>query len=412
MLRLEQCVGGDLQNGLRNYLQTVRQNTDFRISRDLRYVRVSNILLRLYIKVRSGNVDDVDAHTHNCIHVNNRNDNTDNRFTISNSFSDLAFWVQTLREQFGNDDQYIWPHISNVRPVIDTIAREFYNPNGLVPPVGSVVVFPLGLTMYNSTNRQWVGGHANFIVFKKTTRRKWRWFIIEPHTPDRTRRGFYQAVWMNMNYLFNQVNNSLGGVNTLFPYGNLSDFNIAPNILLENPRNVYTYQHDDLNSLYPRPNNVGRGIQGFYDLQVHGGYCIYFSTYILLIYLFNHTKISIQDATSFMFKQLPAMRCPRPGNVLNQGVACVLNIGYILMSARPHNFMDYRYVILRKKHDDAFNVLEERDVMEDRNAQRFAARNNAAQAIAPPALAPPATIAQFNNNAMQSHERYMDTGED
>jgi hypothetical protein len=249
---------GDVQNGLRNYLQIIRQSTDPIFSRDIRSVRVSNILLRLHMKCRSANVNDVDNYNHNCIQVVNRNNNSSNNFTVSNSYTDLAFWVQTLR------GQYIWPHQSQVRFVIDAIAREFYNPNDLVPPVGSVVVFPLALTMYNSTNRQWIGGHANFAVFKKITRTKWRWFIIEPHTPDPAVVGFYQTVWMNVNHLFSLVNDSLGGVNTLLSYGNLRDFNTAPNTLTEirgsgNPNIIrsYRYQYGDSNN--PRPFNVGAG---------------------------------------------------------------------------------------------------------------------------------------------------------
>jgi hypothetical protein len=162
-----------------------------------------------------------------------------------------------------------------------------------------------------------------------------------------------------------------------------------------------------------------RGIQGFYDLQVHGGYCIYFSTYILLVYLFNHTRITIQDATSVVFRLLPEIRCPIPqGSGFNQAVACVVHIGYILMSTRPQEYMKYERVSLMKKHDDTFKLVERRDVLDDRNAQRFAqrhaARNNEPQVIAPPVLIPSATLAQFNNHAIQSHRRYveMDTSED
>lgn len=354
----------DVFNSLHKYIGDKNLAEMDTVKEDLQYVRFSNLHITLFCR------------------MNNNNQHTAANFNISENAvyihdnirdtHDVYFYMPSKQ----NVDYFrglvnIYHASKNVNCKADEndynhLAKKFeegLRNKGNSPPVGAVIVHYLGLEFWDNSSGS-RKGHANYLVMKKTSEVEWRYFIIEPYAPSESilssKTTYYKTVQNNIGQMLEYVNTKLGVFLNIRPYNSDVAFYNPRKIILDKKTKKLFYDLDSKGN--KKPNTTG-GIQKVFDRGADTGFCIYFATYLLIIYLLNHTRLTIVDVHSIVLKILSVSDCGKVmGSNYSKEVGCVYSIGFNLMySLSPIVAFEHNNYTFVRRSNDMIRDIENMD---------------------------------------------------
>jgi L-rhamnose mutarotase len=340
--------------GLKEYITNTNEQ---KIKQDINKVYISNISLDLCINKNSKDL------TQNALIFRNL-DTTKSTIVLHNyNTENVKYWTTYT---LSHSKIYNWQQNpitgDNTKKAIDFF-RIFKNElNGknsnynFAPPVDTVVVFSLVLSSWDKKNLN-RAGHTNHLVCKKTNNKTWRWFVIEPHgTINGESSTSYLTTWNNIDYIMERFNDYTKEFK-LLPYTRDLLYYHPMEIKQKKSRDklLYNYVIDTKTKNFIQKQ---KGVQSLFDVEDIGGYCSYFSIYILIIYLQNHTRISIRDAHSILVQFLSKTESKKPVSELSDQIVCILNLGVSFIQETGSKDIKNKEIFLIKERNDIFKTVE------------------------------------------------------